>query len=607
MARDASEPPMEYGSENVWSRRILTRQRQIDIGKARPEYSKFRQLVPRRDLSSGRPVTPDPSMRISKRAFDRELSTWRRRLHAFDLNLSPDITFAPVLDRITDSSDETQHTSYTPGREANGAYVVSETSPAMASTHADSGTCLMRSSVPILRDVGVQATAPNCLDTHQNGKLNLADRLPKPQIGLPTAASAIPGLSWNSVHTNAAVAAASAAVAAGPAPSLGLSTMAAASSRLSSTGFTPATAMVLPTFAGPRGLGGGVNCGTPCNWISVGVPTGAASQHTSQCQTPAVGSIPHPPWLQLGNAISQQAVLVPSTQLVGSCPQTPVCVQQFTLVASGMASASGPAVGLVTPVDSVTSPNTSTTEPTRQITRVALESQLSWSPKQLSEGHSPLVSSGSRTTENPTLDSSTCELESASSDSCLKTPRARLVSGDVAEVSETPPKQAAQAYCEQAPTTPTKPSRSTRVDSTSMETPPETPPRWIEYGSIAKSTPSVSDGSSGSVGVTLHWGVPTGTPVMPFTVGSPCVFSFCRPAPHIVTPASAQPPPLPSSTGYCGSPPEVRCRQQQKAHTHGLTPGPRPGVARTRGDVERSPQFDMLSSAACMAEWRKSG
>jgi len=67
-----------------WSRREAARIKQIQIGKARPEYQRYiREVQPSRRHSS-QPGTPDPRARVSKRQFDRALGDWRRRLHEFD-------------------------------------------------------------------------------------------------------------------------------------------------------------------------------------------------------------------------------------------------------------------------------------------------------------------------------------------------------------------------------------------------------------------------------------------------------------------------------------------------------------------------------------------
>lgn len=68
----------------AWSRREAARIKQIQIGKARPEYQRYLREVPHHRRNSSQPITPDPRARVSKRQFDRALGDWRRRLHEFD-------------------------------------------------------------------------------------------------------------------------------------------------------------------------------------------------------------------------------------------------------------------------------------------------------------------------------------------------------------------------------------------------------------------------------------------------------------------------------------------------------------------------------------------
>lgn len=68
----------------VSAKRVAGRQRQVDIGKARPEYIRYVQAVPKECRTPTRPRTPDPTARVSKRQFDRQLSEWRRLLHEYD-------------------------------------------------------------------------------------------------------------------------------------------------------------------------------------------------------------------------------------------------------------------------------------------------------------------------------------------------------------------------------------------------------------------------------------------------------------------------------------------------------------------------------------------
>ncbi|CAJ1434746.1 unnamed protein product, partial [Effrenium voratum] len=78
------EPEEIETDEAVWSRREAARMRQIAIGKARPEYRRYREEVPVEERQLNHPSTPNPQDRVSKRQFDRHLGEWRRKLHEFD-------------------------------------------------------------------------------------------------------------------------------------------------------------------------------------------------------------------------------------------------------------------------------------------------------------------------------------------------------------------------------------------------------------------------------------------------------------------------------------------------------------------------------------------
>mmetsp|Transcript_3509 Transcript_3509/g.10244 ORF Transcript_3509/g.10244 Transcript_3509/m.10244 type:complete len:347 (+) Transcript_3509:62-1102(+) len=75
----------------ISTRRAAARQRQIDIGKGRPEYNLYVQCVPPGRRRDDDPVTPDPYAPVSKRQFDRQLSTWRRQLHEYDCPAAADV------------------------------------------------------------------------------------------------------------------------------------------------------------------------------------------------------------------------------------------------------------------------------------------------------------------------------------------------------------------------------------------------------------------------------------------------------------------------------------------------------------------------------------
>jgi len=81
---ESSEDVVPVESDEVWSRRVASRQRQINIGKNRPEYKRYVQQVSTTDRTRDQPQTPDFTARISKRQFDRGLGNWRRQLHEFD-------------------------------------------------------------------------------------------------------------------------------------------------------------------------------------------------------------------------------------------------------------------------------------------------------------------------------------------------------------------------------------------------------------------------------------------------------------------------------------------------------------------------------------------
>eukprot|EP00929_Paragymnodinium_shiwhaense_P041987 TRINITY_DN21806_c0_g1_i1.p1 TRINITY_DN21806_c0_g1~~TRINITY_DN21806_c0_g1_i1.p1 ORF type:complete len:317 (-),score=35.05 TRINITY_DN21806_c0_g1_i1:243-1193(-) len=80
----SSSPVPQTPPAEVWERRVAARQRQVDIGKARPEYARYLHLVPKEQRRPSRPNTPDPRAAVSKRMFDRQLSEWRRELHKYE-------------------------------------------------------------------------------------------------------------------------------------------------------------------------------------------------------------------------------------------------------------------------------------------------------------------------------------------------------------------------------------------------------------------------------------------------------------------------------------------------------------------------------------------
>lgn len=73
-------PPPEASLEH----RLAQRQKQLDIGKATPEYRNYRATVPRKQRKKTDPGTPDKFQLISKRNWEGQVKAWRRRLHEWD-------------------------------------------------------------------------------------------------------------------------------------------------------------------------------------------------------------------------------------------------------------------------------------------------------------------------------------------------------------------------------------------------------------------------------------------------------------------------------------------------------------------------------------------
>merc|ERR1719204_1678182 len=64
--------------------RITQRMRQIDIGKATPEYRNYTELVPRHERKPHHPRTPNPRHKMPNKWWKTAINRWRKALHAFD-------------------------------------------------------------------------------------------------------------------------------------------------------------------------------------------------------------------------------------------------------------------------------------------------------------------------------------------------------------------------------------------------------------------------------------------------------------------------------------------------------------------------------------------
>ena len=65
--------------------RITQRMRQIDIGKATPEYINYISLIPKAQRASHHPRTPNPREKMPNKWWKKKMNKWRKALHAFDL------------------------------------------------------------------------------------------------------------------------------------------------------------------------------------------------------------------------------------------------------------------------------------------------------------------------------------------------------------------------------------------------------------------------------------------------------------------------------------------------------------------------------------------
>jgi len=66
------------------SKRLNSRQKQIDYGKNTVGYEKYLLAVPKNTRKKGDPKTPDKYQKCSKRSWDGQIKKWRRQLHQHD-------------------------------------------------------------------------------------------------------------------------------------------------------------------------------------------------------------------------------------------------------------------------------------------------------------------------------------------------------------------------------------------------------------------------------------------------------------------------------------------------------------------------------------------
>merc|ERR1712228_274195 len=70
--------------------RITQRMRQIDIGKATPEYMNYISMIPKTQRSAQHPRTPNPREKMPNKWWKKKMNDWRKTLHAFDVKEEDD-------------------------------------------------------------------------------------------------------------------------------------------------------------------------------------------------------------------------------------------------------------------------------------------------------------------------------------------------------------------------------------------------------------------------------------------------------------------------------------------------------------------------------------
>eukprot|EP01084_Bolivina_argentea_P160333 279225_1 len=64
--------------------RITQRMRQVDIGKATPEYKNYISLIPKHKRQYNHPKTPNARRKMPNKWWKKAVNDWRKLLHQFD-------------------------------------------------------------------------------------------------------------------------------------------------------------------------------------------------------------------------------------------------------------------------------------------------------------------------------------------------------------------------------------------------------------------------------------------------------------------------------------------------------------------------------------------
>ncbi|KAF7456417.1 Serine/threonine-protein phosphatase 4 catalytic subunit [Cryptosporidium felis] len=98
---DMSSYPILKASEEPLTSRMVSRLKQIAIGKSLPEYKNYIKKVPIESRSSEDPQTPRCDLRLTKKEFNNLYREWRVKLHQYE---NDSLSGAPTRENTPENS-----------------------------------------------------------------------------------------------------------------------------------------------------------------------------------------------------------------------------------------------------------------------------------------------------------------------------------------------------------------------------------------------------------------------------------------------------------------------------------------------------------------------